>query len=46
MTFKYRISTQIGEEKEGKIEAQSKDVAITALQRRGFIVLSIREEEH
>lgn len=45
MTFKYRISTQIGEEKEGKIEAQSKDVAITALQRRGFIVLSIREED-
>jgi type IV pilus assembly protein PilC len=47
MTFKYHISTQIGEEKEGKIEAQSKDVAITALQRRGFIVISIREEsEH
>ncbi len=45
MTFKYRISTQVGEEKEGKIEAQSKDVAITALQRRGFIVLSIREED-
>lgn len=44
MTFKYRISTQIGEEKEGKIEAQSKDVAITALQRRGFIVISIIEE--
>ncbi len=45
MTFKYRITTQIGEEKEGKIEAQNKDVAITALQRRGFIVLSIREED-
>ncbi len=45
MTFKYRISTQTGEEKEGKIEAQSKDVAITALQRRGFILLSIHEED-
>jgi type IV pilus assembly protein PilC len=45
MVFKYKVSTQIGEEKEGKIEAQSKDVAIVALQRRGFIVLSIREED-
>lgn len=45
MTFKYKISTQTGEQKEGVIEAQSKDVAITALQRRGFIVLMIREED-
>lgn len=45
MVFTYRVSTQIGEEKTGKIEAQSKDVAIVALQRRGFIVLSIKEED-
>ncbi len=44
MTFKYRVTTQTGEEKEGIIEAQSKDVAIGALQKRGFILMSIREE--
>lgn len=44
MTFKYRVSTQTGEQTEGVIEAQSKEAAVSALQRRNFIVLSIREE--
>lgn len=43
MTFKYKVSTTTGEQKEGLIEAQSKDIAIGALQGRGFIVLSIRD---
>lgn len=44
MTFKYRVSTQTGEQTEGVIEAQSKEAAIVALQRRGYIVLSIRDQ--
>ncbi len=44
MTFKYRVSTQTGEQTEGVIEAQSKEAAIAALQRRGYIVLSIRDQ--
>ena len=43
MTFSYKVVTDKGEQKEGVIEAQSKDLAILALQRRGFIVVSIRE---
>jgi type IV pilus assembly protein PilC len=44
MTFKYKAVSTTGEQKEGVIEAQSKDLAIAALQRRGFIITSIREE--
>ncbi len=44
MTFKYKAVTGTGEQKEGIIEAQSKDLAIAALQRRGFIVTSVAEE--
>lgn len=45
MTFKYKAVTAAGEQKEGVIEAQNKDLAIAALQRRGFIVTSIKGEE-
>lgn len=45
MTFKYKAVTATGEQKEGVIEAQNKDLAIAALQRRGFIVTSIKGEE-
>jgi type IV pilus assembly protein PilC len=45
MTFKYKAVTNTGEQKEGVIEAQNKDLAIAALQRRGFIVTSIRGDE-
>ncbi len=45
MVFKYKTVTNTGESKEGTIEAQSKDMAIAALQRRGLIVVSIKGEE-
>ncbi len=45
MTFKYKAVTATGEQKEGVIEAQNKDLAIAALQRRSFIVTSIKGEE-
>lgn len=45
MTFKYKIVTNTGEKKEGAIDAPNKDLAIAALQRRGFIVLSIKGED-
>ncbi len=44
MTYKYKAVTSTGEAREGIIEAQNKDLAITALQRRGFIVTSVTEE--
>lgn len=45
MTFKYSAVTNTGEKKDGAIDAPSKDLAIAALQRRGLIVISIRDEE-
>ena len=45
MTFKYKVVSNTGEQKEGSIDAQTKDLAIAALQRRGFIVVSIKGEE-
>lgn len=42
MTFKYKAVTNEGEQREGVIEAQTKDLAVAALQRRGFIVTSIK----
>jgi len=44
MLFKYKVVDQSGSNKEGSIDAPNKDVAISGLQRRGFIVLSIFEE--
>ena len=47
MTFKYLAVTAAGEKKEGTVDAQTKDLAVVALQRRGFIVTSIHSaEEH
>lgn len=45
MTFTYKAVTNTGEKKEGSIDAPSKDLAIAALQRRGFIVVTIKGEE-
>lgn len=45
MQYKYKIVTTGGENKEGLIEARTKDLAIAALQRRGFVVVSIKGEE-
>lgn len=44
MLFKYEAITNTGEKKIGNIDASSADSAISALQRRGLIVSSIKEE--
>ncbi len=44
MNFRYKAVTQAGEKKEGIIEAVNKDLAIVALQRRGFVVTAVTEE--
>jgi type IV pilus assembly protein PilC len=43
MTFSYKAVTNTGESKEGTIDAVNNDSAISALQRRGFIVVSVTE---
>ena len=43
MLFNYKAITNTNEKKEASVEALSKDMAITALQRRGFVVLSVEE---
>ncbi len=45
MLFKYKVLDQAGTPKEGSIDAATKDLAISSLQRRGFIVTSIVGEE-
>ena len=45
MIFKYKAVTNTGEKKEGVIEAVNKDLAISALQRRGLVILSIAGDE-
>ena len=45
MIFNYKAVTSTGEKKEGTIDAPTKDLAIAGLQRRGFIVVSIKGEE-
>ncbi|NVN97454.1 type II secretion system F family protein [Candidatus Nomurabacteria bacterium] len=45
MLFKYETITNTGEKKMGDIDASSKDSAIAALQRRGLIVSSIKEDD-
>lgn len=44
MLFKYESITNTGEKKLGTIDASSQDSAISALQRRGLIVSSIKED--
>ncbi|HRH30577.1 MAG TPA: type II secretion system F family protein [Candidatus Paceibacterota bacterium] len=46
MVFKYKAITDNGEKRDGTIDAVSKDLAIGALQRRGFVVLSIEGDEN
>ncbi len=43
MLFDYTAVNNVGAEKQGSIEAVSKDAAITALQRRGLIVVSVAD---
>lgn len=44
MIFRYTAVSNIGEKKEGVIEAATKDLAISGLSRRGFIVTSLKTE--
>jgi len=45
MLFKYvAIDQQSGSNREGEIDAPNKDIAISGLQRRGLVVISLKEE--
>lgn len=44
MLFKYKTVDEKGISREGEIDAPSRDIAISGLQRRGLIVISINEE--
>ena len=45
MIFSYHAIDQDGHEREGTIEAPSRDIAISALQRRSLIISSIESAE-
>ncbi len=45
MLFKYKAVTKTGEERKGAIEALNEDVAISSLQRRGLVIVSISDAE-
>lgn len=45
MLFNYHIIDQSGQKKEGQIDAISPDLAVSALQKRGFIVVSVTGSE-
>lgn len=44
MLFNYEAITNTGEKKTGSVDAKSKDAAIQAIQLRGFIISSIKED--
>lgn len=44
MLFKYKALDAEGINKEGEIDAPTKDIAISGLQRRGLVILDIRAE--
>jgi type IV pilus assembly protein PilC len=44
MLFKYKTIDASGVNKEGEIDAPTRDIAIGGLQRRGLVVISIKEE--
>lgn len=44
MLFNYTVLTPEGSQSKGQIDAQSVDVAISSLQRRGFVVVSVLPE--
>ncbi|KKR43690.1 MAG: Type II secretion system F domain protein [Candidatus Nomurabacteria bacterium GW2011_GWF2_40_12] len=44
MLFKYKAIDDKGVNKEGEIDAPNRDIAISGLQRRGLVVITIREE--
>jgi len=45
MIFEYKSITKEGEEKKGTIDAINEDVAISSLQRRGLVLVSINEAD-
>ncbi|MFA6274114.1 MAG: type II secretion system F family protein [Candidatus Paceibacterota bacterium] len=45
MLFRYKAVDDKGINKEGEIDAANRDMAISGLQRRGFIVISIKDAE-
>ncbi len=46
MLFNYKAVDDKGINKEGEIDAPNKDLAISGLQRRGLIIISIKDEAH
>jgi len=44
MLFKYKVIDSQGLNKEGEIDAPNRDMAIGGLQRRGFLIISIKDE--
>lgn len=44
MLFKYKALDDKGGNKEGEIDAPNRDIAISGLQRRGLVIISIKEE--
>ncbi len=45
MLFKYKAVDEGGANKEGEIDAPNRDMAISGLQRRGLVVISIKDEQ-
>ncbi|MEK7539352.1 MAG: type II secretion system F family protein [Patescibacteria group bacterium] len=45
MLFKYKTIDKEGSSKEGEIDAPNRDLAISGLQRRGLVVISIKNEK-
>ena len=45
MLFNYEAITNTGEKKVGSVDASSKDLAIAAVQRRGYIISSIKQSD-
>lgn len=45
MLFKYKVIDDKGVNKEGEIDAPNRDMAISGLQHRGLVVISINEEK-
>ena len=45
MNFRYKALNEEGKQKTGIIDAASKDLAISALQRRNLIIVSIKSED-
>ena len=45
MLFIYKAIDDTGANKEGEIDAPNRDMAISGLQRRGLVIISIKEEK-